>query len=120
MNTPTQQSAKDGFTLIEVMVSIFILTISLAGSYNLMNWMVRTNGFCNRITLATTTAQDKVDDLVEERFSNITSGTDTVSIFERTWTVSTEGARKHIQVAVRWQNLNDSQREVVVRTMVEE
>jgi len=53
----------DGFTLIEVMVSIIILSIGVLGLAPLMAVSITGNAFSNEATRANVIAQDKIEEL---------------------------------------------------------
>ena len=52
-----------GFTLIEVLVAMVILSIGLLGTAALITGIIRGNQVSNRVTTATTLAQDKMEDI---------------------------------------------------------
>ena len=54
---------QNGFTLIEVMVSIVILAIGLLGLAPMMAISITGNSFANEATQATIIAQDKIEEL---------------------------------------------------------
>jgi type IV pilus modification protein PilV len=53
----------DGFTLIEVMVSIIVLAIGVLGLAPLMAVSITGNAFSNEATRANVIAQDKIEEL---------------------------------------------------------
>ena len=53
----------NGFTLIEVLIAIVILTVGLLGMASLTGTIIRGNKFSNDLTTATTLAQDKMEDI---------------------------------------------------------
>ncbi|MBW2595963.1 MAG: prepilin-type N-terminal cleavage/methylation domain-containing protein [Deltaproteobacteria bacterium] len=77
-----------GFTLIEIMIAMIVLMIGLLGVAGVATTVINGNAFGNRITTATTLAQDKMEELKGTGYSNIAPGSDTQeSIYTRTWTV---------------------------------
>jgi len=52
-----------GFTLIEVLVAMVILSIGLLGTAALITGIINGNKVSNRITTATTCAQDEMEDV---------------------------------------------------------
>jgi len=81
-------SGQRGFTLIEVMVTIFILVVGLLGLYSTVVGVIQGNAHSKNISTATTLAQDKVEALRNQSYASLSSGSDSSSIFTRTWTVS--------------------------------
>jgi prepilin-type N-terminal cleavage/methylation domain-containing protein len=80
-----------GFSLIEVLIALIILSIAFLGLAGLMIQTTRNNSFGGRITEAATFAQDKLEELRSTPWIAITSGSDKVSVngmdFARNWTV---------------------------------
>ena len=58
-----RKSQDSGFTLIEVMISIVILSIGILGLAPLMAVSVTGNSFSNEATRANVIAQDKIEEL---------------------------------------------------------
>ncbi len=52
-----------GFTLIEVLVAMVILSVGLLGTAALITGIISSNKLSNRISTATTCAQDKMEDI---------------------------------------------------------
>ncbi|MBU4259360.1 MAG: prepilin-type N-terminal cleavage/methylation domain-containing protein [Proteobacteria bacterium] len=52
-----------GFTLIEVLVAMVILTVGLLGTAALITGIIKGNKVSNRITTATVLAQDKIEEI---------------------------------------------------------
>ncbi|MDO9528841.1 MAG: prepilin-type N-terminal cleavage/methylation domain-containing protein, partial [Syntrophales bacterium] len=53
----------NGFTLIEIMIAIFILTVALLGLAGVTVSVINGNAFSKEITTATTLAQDKMEEI---------------------------------------------------------
>ena len=53
----------NGFTLIEVLVAMVILTVGLLGTAALIIGIINSNKLSNRISTATVLAQDKMEDI---------------------------------------------------------
>ncbi|MBU2487814.1 MAG: prepilin-type N-terminal cleavage/methylation domain-containing protein [Proteobacteria bacterium] len=64
-----------GFTLLEVLISVVILTVALLGMAALSLGIMRGNDFSERITLAATLAQDSMEDVLRMGFAGTPSGT---------------------------------------------
>ncbi len=52
-----------GFTLIEVLVAMVILSVGLLGTAALITGIISSNKLSNRISTATTCAQDKMEEI---------------------------------------------------------
>ena len=81
-------SEHSGFTLIEVMVTIFVLVVGLLGLYTTIVGVIQGDAHSRNLTTATTLAQDKIEALRNQSYDSLSSGSDSSSIFTRTWTVS--------------------------------
>jgi type IV pilus assembly protein PilV len=107
-----------GFTLIEIMVAIFILVVALLGVAGVTVSVINGNAFSKDITSATTLAQDKIEELKDTAYGSIVSGSDTSSIYTRTWTVTSPITdSKTIVVVVSWSRGGNT-RNVTLRSIV--
>ncbi len=70
-----------GFTLIELMIAIAIISIGIFGVMSLILTVMKGNTLSNRVTTATTIAQDKMEDFKRMDYDNVIdgSGTDTTT-----------------------------------------
>ena len=64
-----------GFTLIEVLIAIVLLTVGLLGMAALTSGIINGNTHSSRLTTATTLAQEKVEDVRRLGYSNMPSAT---------------------------------------------
>ncbi len=109
--------AQRGFTLIEIMIAIFILVIALSGLIGVTVMAIKGNDFSKRMTTATTLAKDMMEQVKNTSYDNLPAvttttydylnaeGTATGSYFTRklTVTVATPAANmKTIEVEVSW------------------
>ena len=101
----------NGFTLIEVLVAVVILSFSLLALAGLMVTTTKNNSFGNHMTEAATFAQDKLEELRAMRWENIPEGTSsdqksgsTGINYGRNWTVATSGTLKTITILINWQD----------------
>lgn len=62
-----------GFTLIEVLVAMVILSVGLLGTAALITGIINGNKVSNRITTATVLAQDKMEEIKGLDYSSIVS-----------------------------------------------
>jgi prepilin-type N-terminal cleavage/methylation domain-containing protein len=95
-----------GFTLIEIMITIFLLVVALLGIVSTSVIVMKTNSFSKTMTTATTLAKAKMEVLKNTDYDSLTGGTETVeSVFTRTWTVTNNTPAtdmKTIEVNVTW------------------
>ena len=80
---------QDGFTLIEVLVSISLLTVALLGLCGATVMAMKGNSLSQMSTKATIMAKDKMEGLKNLNYNQVTGGSDTPEAnYTRQWTVS--------------------------------
>ena len=101
--------SRRGFTLIEIVVAIVMLTFGVLASASLTAALMRSNrGVTNR-TRAIETLRLKVEDLQSLNYTEIADGNDTATIggitFNRAWTVTANSPAanlKTVSLTVTW------------------
>ena len=68
----------NGFTLLEVLIAIVILSVGLLGMASLTVGIIKGNQFSKDTTTATTLAQDRFEDIQIMNYSGVTSETKAV------------------------------------------
>jgi type IV pilus assembly protein PilV len=101
---------QEGFTMIEVMISIIILSVALLALAGLQIISIRGNAFGGTMTEAITLARDKIEDLKRDDWDNVITGEDTqvergIS-YARNWAVQMVGETKEVTVTITWDNGN--------------
>ncbi len=95
-----------GFTLIEVLVALFILSIVLLSMSTMVYSVINATAQSKEMSTATTLAQDLMERLKNSPFSSLNSGNDSTTLgnvtYNRQWTVSVVGNMKTISVTVNW------------------
>lgn len=93
-----------GFTIVEVMVAIFILSVGLLAAATMQVSAIRGNQMGNDVTQATFIAQDKLEQLKNsDDISTVADGNDVVGIYNRSWTLTaSSGASQIATVTVSW------------------
>ena len=88
MQTQNHNGQSDkGFTIIEVLIAIVILSVGLLGMASLTIGIIKGNKVSNDLTMAATCAQDKLEDFQRLGYSGIpaTTTTDTEDYNSITW-----------------------------------
>lgn len=102
---------KKGFTLIEVLIATLVLAIGLLSLATLAGTVIRGNSFSNKMTTATTLAQEKLEDIQRQGYSNASSSTENYSsiagysAYKRITNVATASpatGMKTVTVTVSW------------------
>ena len=81
-------TGEKGFNLIELTVTIFLLTVGLLPLFGVF---VSTSGVISeggRNTRAVALAQDKIEDARSTDFDSLAEGSDTIEIFVRNWEIA--------------------------------
>jgi type IV pilus assembly protein PilV len=104
-----------GFSLIEMLIAIVILSISLLALAGLMVTTTKNNSFGSHMTEAATFAQDKFEELRVTQWSLITPNTTTTDqrvgstgiVYTRSWTAvpnnpAPNDTMKTITVTINW------------------
>ena len=119
-----------GFTLLEVLVTLVILSVGLLGTLGLTTGVIRGNFFSKNITSATAIAQTQLEAAQREGYANVTTtkfpaATQVVSMggvnFNRATTITnnTPAANmKTVSVTVNWYEANNAQRSITLQTIL--
>jgi Tfp pilus assembly protein PilV len=97
---------QEGFTFVETLAAMFILTVVLLAIGSLVYSVMRSTTHSKEITVATTLMQDKMEGLRNTSLSSLYSGNDTVRMgnidYLRQWAVAASGNIRTITVDVNW------------------
>ena len=123
-------TSQNGFTLLEVLVAIVILTIGLLGTAGLTTGVIRGNHYSKNLTSATAAAQTQLESVKSSGYANATTTnfpSDTVTMggmtFTRTTTVTNSSPAanmKTVSVTVSWTESNNTSRSVNLQTILAE
>lgn len=95
--------ANDGFTILEVMVSVLILTLSLVLLLNMAMVALQANDWSNKATLSTQIIQEKLEEI--RASLNLASGVDTVSNVQRAWKIDSVSTHlRRVNIVASWIN----------------
>lgn len=107
----TQANPKDaGFTLIEVMIALMVLSVGILGIWSMQATAIRGNSQAKRISEGATLASDQVEKLMRMEYddADLVAGTHTriEDPYTIQWVVSAPGATinnvKNITVTASW------------------
>ena len=122
--------SQDGFTLIEVLVTLLILSVGLLGIAGLTAGIIRGDFFSKNITSATVIAQTQLEAVENKGYlnantTNFPSSAASVSMggvnFSRTTTITDDSPAtnmKTISVTVAWNEANNAARSVSLQTIL--
>lgn len=96
-----------GFTIMEILVAIFIIVIALTGVIAVTCTVINGNAFSKELTTATALAQDTIEDLKNQPYAALADGDpETVNTsYTRSWKVRTDlpgTGMKTVEVNVAW------------------
>jgi type IV pilus assembly protein PilV len=108
-------SGQKGFTLLEVMIAVFLLAVAIMGTASLTTSVIKGNSSSQTLTTATTLAKDKMEELKATNYTDLpppgspdyakADGTvqtsATGSYYTRSWTAPGTNT-KTITVTVTW------------------
>jgi len=123
-----------GFTLVEIMIAVFILTVALIGVISTTIMIIKGNDFSRIMTTATTLAKDKIEEIKKTSYTSFSTGTTTTdyrnidssagtsgAYFTRVLTVTADGIPsadlRTVTVEVRW-SWYGINRSVTLRTLI--
>lgn len=117
---------KKGFTLLEVMITLVILSVGMLGLASMQIMAIKGNSFGQRLSIASTLAQNKLEELRQVEFDSIADGNDVCTdqinrvSYNRQWTVQNDAPQpemKTIEVKVRWMG-SEAERSVSYSTII--
>ena len=127
------RDGRGGFTLIEVMIAILILSVGMMAMALLQISAIRGGAFASQVTQASVEGQDKIEELRSMDYASIASGHDSVVsgngiTYTRTWTVTeslppgTTGTpttkMKTILLTVSWAGPQGNSHSITLATIV--
>ncbi len=116
----------NGFTLIEVLIAIVILSVGLLGMASLTVGIINGNKFSNDLTTATTLAQDKMEEIRGTSYSSVVSETKAVlsspnDEYKREVTITDDSpatGMKTVSVKVYWGGASKEDHNVELKTIL--
>jgi len=128
LDAKTPDTDKKGFTLLEVLITIAILSVGLLGMASLTVGIIKGNRFSNDTTTATTLAQDRFEDIQIMDYSGVTSETKAVlpspnDAYQQEVTVvdnSPATGMKTVTIKVYWGGSSMEEHNVEIKTILRE
>ena len=116
MTSKSQVSIEEGFTLIEIMITLVILSIGLTALAGLQVSAIKGNTFSKRMTAAVSIANEKLEQMKDTDYANILSESSTQITrsnmrFTRQVTVTNNSPlanTKTVNVTVTWSDGSNS------------
>lgn len=119
---------QQGFTLLEVLVTIVILSIGLLGIAGLTTGVIRGNHYSKNITSATAAAQTQLEAVKSRGYAEAVAANfpaDIVNMggmsFNRTTTITADSPATNMKTAsvtVNWTDSNNTARSVMLETIL--
>jgi len=106
MKGSMKRRKNSGFTIIELLIAMAILSVTLLGIGSMVYSVMGSTSLSKGMATATTLMQDKMETLKNAVVTSLTAGNDTVQLgnvqYLRQWTVSPSANTRTITVTVNW------------------
>jgi len=102
---------EEGFTLVEVLVAVMVLSVAFLAMFQMQAMAIRGNETGNQVTIAATLAQDRMEQVRNATYENVTAANfpneDYGTIpdlpqFRREVAITETGKMKSVRVTVLW------------------
>ncbi len=110
-------NGSSGFTLTEVMIALFIVVLGLTSAALFFGSMSRAALFTENTVTATGLAQAKLEELVEQTYSGMLSGQDSILAFHRNWEITPETSWTVVDAHVTWRDISGETQTVALTTI---
>ena len=104
------ESGAGGFTLVEIMIALFILSVGLLAVATMQISAIRGNAMGNDVTHATLLAQDMLEQLKSStNILTVADSNDVEGIYNRSWTLTAaSGVARTATVTVSWTTMGNT------------
>lgn len=120
IRTPTRIRSNEGYSLVEVMVSLILLVIGVLGMASLTSTVMEGNRGVTNYTRAAETLREKVEEMQSIPIRGVVSGADVDSVggvaFDRAWTVSVNSPAPGLRRVMLTASWDDPRGRHTVRT----
>ena len=113
-----EKRPQNGFTLLEILFSMSVLMIGMAGVMGLSSWLIRAGSWSVQLREATLMAQSVAEEIRDQEYAAVTSGLDVIGPYTRQWIVTTSGTTKLVDLNISWESLGSGTRQISVRTLL--
>ena len=93
-------NARGGFSLVEVVIAIVILSVGVLGLAGMTGFMVRQTTLADSMTERSAAFQTVVDRLQSMPYDSVSSGSDSVGIFAISWSSVADGPQNKVVTMV--------------------
>lgn len=111
---------RTGFTLTEVMIAMAILVLGVMSVIALTRFTIQGTYFNRASTGATFAALDKIEDIRNLSWTNMTAGSDSTQNMTRSWSFTSQSGYKEIVVNVVWTGMDTRVRTTTLKSMIAE
>ncbi len=87
---------RTGFTIVEVIIAMVILTVGVLGLAGTTAYIVRQVTLADLMTERAAAFQTTIDRIQSLPYDNVTSGSDSVGVFWVTWSATASGAQNKL------------------------
>lgn len=112
-------SARDGFTIVELIVAILILTIGVLGLAGSAAVVTRQIGSGNQLTIAAAVAQTRFETLASQDCANATGGPVTTRGITENWSVTGSGQTRVIRDSLSYTVAQRGRRFVIHESVIQ-
>ncbi|MDH3424782.1 MAG: prepilin-type N-terminal cleavage/methylation domain-containing protein [Gemmatimonadota bacterium] len=95
-----RRHARGGFSMVEVIIAMIILTVGVLGLAGTTAFIVRQVTLSDLMTERAAAFQTVVDRLQSLPYDSVAAGADSIGIFEATWTAVADGGQNKIVTIV--------------------
>ena len=93
---PLHMTSRGGFSMVEVIIAIVILTIGVVGLAGTTAYIVRQTTLADLMTERSAAFQTIVDRLQSLPYDSVSSGSSTIGVFNATWSSVNDGPQNKI------------------------
>jgi prepilin-type N-terminal cleavage/methylation domain-containing protein len=117
-----KRGENEGFTLVEVLIAIVVLSVALLALAGLQIVSIRSNSFGNHMTEAVTLAKDVMEEMKDTQWEQIQGSTDDPQgasgiVYHRVCSVTESDEIKTVTVRVTW-TWNEENHQVALVTKI--